>query len=450
MPTIEYSNNPNSETVFVTDGGKRTRALKQVLVDGTIDYPQNANSKDCYVTVDGKKQRALMTVDIASEGTLEYPDGSNSTKGYVTDGNGNKHRVILTAALAGGGSAPVIEELNVTPSTSAQTITAPEGTDGYSPVNVSAVTSSIDANITAGNIKKDVTILGITGSYEGVAPSGTKTITSNGTHDVAGYANADVQVPTTAPQRYLEFSVDNSGNLQHSKTATTFIDLSGVKNITITALQGSYQQNTALTGAIDMSSIESIQTADACRSMLAGCTNITSADLSNLERITSKDACNSMFNGCTGLTSFNLSKLKQIGDYSITTSAKWMFQSCSGLTSADLSNLETVGKNACQAMFQYCSNLSSVNLSKLNKIYYGGCGYMFVGCTSLTSLSFPALKSTSFGSDTTQFDNMLQNVTGCTVHFPSNLQSVIGSWSSVTGGFGGTNTTVLFDLPATA
>ena len=44
---------------------------------------------------------------------------------------------------------------------------------------------------------------------------------------------------------------------------------------------------------------------------------------------------------------------------------------------------------------------------------------------------------------------MLQGVTGCTVHFPSNLQSVIGSWSDVTAGFGGTNTTVLYDLPAT-
>ena len=44
---------------------------------------------------------------------------------------------------------------------------------------------------------------------------------------------------------------------------------------------------------------------------------------------------------------------------------------------------------------------------------------------------------------------MLQSVTGCIVHFSSNLQSVIGSWADVTAGFGGTNTTVLFDLTAT-
>ena len=72
----------------------------------------------------------------------------------------------------GGGSTPVIESLSVTPSTSAQTITAPSGTDGYSPVSVAAVTAAIDANIIAENIKKDVTILSVTGTYEGSGGGG--------------------------------------------------------------------------------------------------------------------------------------------------------------------------------------------------------------------------------------------------------------------------------------
>ena len=81
------------------------------------------------------------------------------------------------SSIPSGGSAPVITSLSVTPTTSAQTITAPSGTDGYSPVNVAAVTSSIDANIIAGNIKKDVTILGVTGSYEGSGGGGGGDIT---------------------------------------------------------------------------------------------------------------------------------------------------------------------------------------------------------------------------------------------------------------------------------
>lgn len=166
MPDVKYPKNPNSDTAFVEEDGKKARAIKVAVVDGTIDYPKNANSDSCYVTIDGQKQRALMVADVSGEGTVEYPNNPNSTKGYI-EIDGKKQRVVLTATLAGGGSAPVIDELNVTPSTSAQTITAPSGIDGYSPVNVSAVTSSIDANIVAGNIKNGVTILGVTGSYTG-------------------------------------------------------------------------------------------------------------------------------------------------------------------------------------------------------------------------------------------------------------------------------------------
>ena len=62
---------------------------------------------------------------------------------------------------------PVFQDKTVTPSTSEQTITADEGKDGLGTVTVSAVTAAIDANITAGNIKDGVTILGVTGTYSG-------------------------------------------------------------------------------------------------------------------------------------------------------------------------------------------------------------------------------------------------------------------------------------------
>lgn len=92
----------------------------------------------------------------------------NSQGKAYTDSNG---KVLLANEVS---TPAVIESLNVTPTTSAQTITAPSGIDGYSPINVSAVTSSIDSNITAENIKKDVSILGVTGTYEGSGGSSDK------------------------------------------------------------------------------------------------------------------------------------------------------------------------------------------------------------------------------------------------------------------------------------
>ena len=68
----------------------------------------------------------------------------------------------------------------------------------------------------------------------------------------------------------------------------------------------------------------------------------------------------------------------------------------------------------------------------------------------IQTISFPALTSTGVGAENKQnFDDMLIDCENVTVHFPSNLQSVIGNWTCVINGFSGTNTTVLFDLPAT-
>ena len=55
----------------------------------------------------------------------------------------------------------------VTPTTSTQTLSVPQRYSGNGTITVNPVTSAIDANITAGNIKKDVVILGVTGTYEG-------------------------------------------------------------------------------------------------------------------------------------------------------------------------------------------------------------------------------------------------------------------------------------------
>lgn len=76
--------------------------------------------------------------------------------------------------------------------TGKKTITSTAETD----VTNFATAQVVDSNLVASNIKKNVSILGVTGTLEeGITPTGTLDITSNGTKDVINYASVNVNVP---------------------------------------------------------------------------------------------------------------------------------------------------------------------------------------------------------------------------------------------------------------
>lgn len=64
-------------------------------------------------------------------------------------------------------TTPSLQNKTVAPTTSQQSVSADNGYDGLGTVTVSAVTSAIDSDIQAGNIKSGVNILGVTGTYAG-------------------------------------------------------------------------------------------------------------------------------------------------------------------------------------------------------------------------------------------------------------------------------------------
>lgn len=308
----------------------------------------------------------------------------------------------------------------------------------------------------------------------GTTPTGTISITSNGTHDVTNYANADVQVPTSGPTYYIEKFDDGNGKLL---AGSNILNLTGITDVGDYALEHAYSSNPTITGTVNLSNITQISGTRACYEMFSQCPGVTGAnlsglrtikntasnccggmfntcqyllsfDLSSLEEIRGPSSCSSMFAYCYALTNANLSSLKQIITYSSACDA--MFKGCSALVSADLSSLELVNGD-CNNMFYGCSVLVSVNFSSLNKIQYSGAfANMFRNCSALTNLYFPAVDNSSF-VDSVVFSNMCRSIPNITLHFPSNTQSTVEGLSgySTTKPFGATAGTVLFDLPAT-
>lgn len=129
------------------------------------------------------------------------------------------------------------------------------------------------------------------------------------------------------------------------------------------------------------------------------------------------------------------------------------FVNCTSLTTAPtFENVVSIGPSGMLSCFSNCNSLTTApTFEKLNSIDSMGLQSCFSNCSSLTSLSFPSLKTTSFVDYPTTKNHLysiITGVTGCTIHFPSNLQTVISGLTTYPN-FGGTNTTLAFDLPAT-
>lgn len=310
------------------------------------------------------------------------------------------------------------------------------------------------------------------------------TVTENGTYtpsgNYTGYGSVTVNVPqSTITGSGIPRVVEN-GVYGFPSTSFNFSLPEDATKIGTHALYCAFSNCTTLI-EVDLSSLSIVPTgSSACfGSAFQNCRNLLNVDLSGLVLLGASQAFNGTFVNCSNLTNINIQNLTTIKNANGAFVSTFSF--CSNLMEIDFSNLVLIedSGSAFQNAFSSCTKLTSINFEKLQTISnsYDAMSYAFSGCTqltnvtfdslrsinassifqsafqnctSLTTLSFPKLTSNSFGSYTNQFNRMLSGVTGCTVHFPSNLQSVIGSWSDVTNGFGGTNTTVLFDLPATS
>ena len=131
-------------------------------------------------------------------------------------------------AVAAVNVQPVLQSKSVTPTRASQTVTPDSGKDGLSAVEVGGIpseyvipegTKQIAANGThdvSGYASAQVAVPG---------PSGSVSITANGTHDVTDYASAVVDVPGIVPTGQIE--ITENGTVDVAAFASALVNVAG-------------------------------------------------------------------------------------------------------------------------------------------------------------------------------------------------------------------------------
>ena len=182
----------------------------------------------------------------------------------------------------------------------------------------------------------------------GITPSGTKTITENGTYDVTNFASADVNV---------------SGGSGDHDAEDALIDrtISGVYENSRVTWIGSY----AFNSCTDLTAVSFPNATSIYNYAFAYCPRLTTAIFPNATRIYT-----SAFAWCSNLLALDFANVTSVGSYA--------FAYCSALTTANFPNLSSIGTQC----FLACHMLKTISLPKLTTIASSA----FSGCSSLMSV----------------------------------------------------------------
>ena len=154
-------------------------------VTGTYDNRKPEESGSATYAVNGKYtltprsgyvfDKADITVDVHPTARLDQTFTANGEYNLTGEWKNANIQVALP-----------LQQRVATPSTVQQAIIPLEGYEALSKVIINPVTSAIDSNIVAGNIKAGTTILGVTGTYDNRKPeeTATRTYTENGTYTI--------------------------------------------------------------------------------------------------------------------------------------------------------------------------------------------------------------------------------------------------------------------------
>lgn len=274
----------------------------------------------------------------------------------------------------------------IMPSIQAQSIVPDDGYNGLTQVNIDAVDSSIDSNIIAANIKKDVTILGVTGTLQ------------------SGDYNVKIDMSNASSGSNFFAYITKIGNINTSNVTNMSSMFSGYQNLTeITSL------NTSSVTKMDK--------------MFYNCTALTTISLLDTSNV---DSMNEIFSGCSKLTEVPLS------DTSNVTSMNHAFVNCSALTAIPL--LDTSKVTSMYNIFSGCTNLTELPL--LNTSEVTNLGWAFSKCSNL--ITFPEF-------DMSKVTNMYQMFSSCKSLSNESLNNILAICANATAYISqGTNMTLSY------
>lgn len=300
----------------------------------------------------------------------------------------------------------VLEAKTVDPSTSSQTVSSSTA-DGMSSVTLNPVTSSIDSNISAGNIKQGVTILGVTGTMSSDsdwildAKNGGTTLTTD-TEGLCDTNSGMIELFQYAPVTSATFTNTTASGNRAFNNSFKNSSIQSVSFPNLTSVTGPYCFNLAFENCSSLQSISfpaltTINADYAFYQALRGTPSSTlTMEFPELQTITGAQAFAQVR---YGINSF-YPQFPKLRDVSGNNAFSNFFENASGPSNPvpyELPELRTV--NGPYVMSNFClggrGGVSSLSLPKLEEVNRYG-NYAFQGLSAsnsrMRSISMPKLQ----------------------------------------------------------